>query len=408
MKPENREEMQKQDNTPEDNLKTGGQGKGTEMDTLRERIDAIDDRIIADFTERMKTVVEIAKYKSDAGLSIYDGARERSKLNYVAENTPEDLQSYTRVLFSLLFELSRSYQHMLINPSSELKERIEETLRSTHPMFPQKATVACQGLEGAYSQLAAEKLFKFPSIIYFNNFEGVFSAIEKGFCSYGVLPIENSTAGSVYSVYDLMAKHNFNIVRSVRLKVDHSLLVKPGTELGDIKEVYSHEQAINQCEGFLKSLASVKVNVCENTAAAAKLVAESDRKDVAALSSGSCAPIYGLKSLKSSVQDKGNNYTRFICISKEPQIYAGADRTSLMISIAHKPGSLYKVLSRFFALGINLTKLESRPIPDRDFEFMFYFDLEASVYSPEFARLIVELEGLCDDFQYLGSYSEIV
>ena len=230
MKKENKEELQKPVNTPEDSCETGRQGKGTQMDVLRKRIDAIDDRFVSDFTERMKTVVEIAKYKSDTGLSIYDGARERNKTELRCREYTGGLNP-TRVLFSLLFELSRSYQHRILNPSSKLKERIEETLRSTHPMFPQKATVACQGLEGAYSQLAAEKLFKFPSIIYFNNFEGVFSAIEKGFCSYGVLPIENSTAGSVYSVYDLMAKHNFNIVRSVRLKVDHSLLVKR-TELG--------------------------------------------------------------------------------------------------------------------------------------------------------------------------------
>ena len=152
----------------------------------------------------------------------------------------------------------------------------------------------------------------------------------------------------------------------------------------------------------------VTVVRCENTAMAAKRVAESDRTDVAALSSRACVGLYGLESLASSVQDQGNNYTRFICIAKDLEIYPGADRTSLMMVLPHKPGSLYKVLSRFYALGINLNKLESRPLPERDFEFMFYFDLETSVYSPQFRQLMGELPGLCEEFSYLGSYQEVV
>ena len=263
-------------------------------------------------------------------------------------------------------------------------------------------------MEGAYSQLACDRLFTMPNVFYCATFEAVFSAIEKGLCRYGVIPLENSTAGSVNAVYDLMMQHNFRIVRSVRLKIDHCLLAKPGTKLSDIKEIYSHEQAISQCGRFLQSLPGVTVVRCENTAVAAKRVAESDRTDVAALSSRACVGLYGLESLASSVQDQGNNYTRFICIAKDLEIYPGADRTSLMMVLPHKPGSLYKVLSRFYALGINLNKLESRPLPERDFEFMFYFDLETSVYSPQFQQLMGELPVLCEEFSYLGSYREVV
>jgi chorismate mutase/prephenate dehydratase len=244
--------------------------------------------------------------------------------------------------------------------------------------------------------------------MYFNNFQAVFSAIANDLCTYGVLPLENSTAGSVTKIYDLMMQYNFSIVRSVRLKVDHNLLAKKGVQLGDIREIFSHEQAINQSQEFLKSLPGVKVTVCENTAMAAKMVAESDRTDVAALSSRSCAELYGLATLASGVQDKGNNYTRFICIAKNLEIYPGADRTSIMLTVPHKPGSLYRVLARINALGLNLNKLESRPIPERDFEFMFYFDLDTSVYSPQFIQLIDELDTLCEHFEYLGSYTEIV
>ena len=138
------------------------------------------------------------------------------------------------------------------------------------------------------------------------------------------------------------------------------------------------------------------------------MVARSERNDVAALSSHACAQLYGLECLKASVQDKGNNYTRFICISKNLEIYPGADKTTLMMILPHKPGSLYKALARIYALGINLLKLESRPLPERDFEFMFYFDLETSVYSEEFKQLMCELESICEEFHYLGSYLEVV
>ena len=141
---------------------------------------------------------------------------------------------------------------------------------------------------------------------------------------------------------------------------------------------------------------------------AAQMVASSGRKDVAALSSRSCAELYGLKTLASSVQDQGNNYTRFICISKNLEVYPGSDKTTIMMILNHRPGALYRVLARLYVLGINVTKLESRPLPDRDFEFMFYFDLDTSIYSEEFVQLMCELDDLAEEFTYLGSYSEVV
>ena len=244
--------------------------------------------------------------------------------------------------------------------------------------------------------------------MYFKNFDGVFHAIEQGLCQYGILPIENSTAGSVKKVYDLMIHHNFSIVRTFRMKVDHNLVAKRGATLAGIKEIYSHEQAINQCSEFLKNMSGVKIIPVENTAVAAELVANSDRLDIAAISSHACESLYGLKSLAASIQDKGNNRTRFICISKKLEIYPGSDKTSIMMVLPHKPGALYKVLARMYVLGINVVKLESRPIPDKDFEFMFYFDLETSIYSEEFIQLMCELDDLCEEFKYLGSYTEVV
>ena len=267
---------------------------------------------------------------------------------------------------------------------------------------------SCQGVEGAYSQIACEGLFHLPSIMYFDSFEHVFRAVEAGMCRYGVLPIENSTAGSVNAIYDLMIRHNFSIVRSVRLRVSHCLLARPGADIGGVKEIFSHQQAIDQCSEFLASLGNVKVTAVENTAAAAKLVSESGRTDVAALASRSCAAHYGLEVLRADAQDSDSNYTRFICISKEPEIYPGADRISLMMILPHRPGSLYSVVSKFNSLGLNLLKLESRPLPGRDFEFMFYFDIGAPVTAPQTESLFRDLEAAGQELRYLGAYSEIL
>lgn len=379
-----------------------------ELQDYRKKIDEIDAQLTALFTERMQTAAQIAAYKKEHGLSVLDAGRERQKLSEIAKLVPEEFEDATLSLYSLIFELSRGYQNRLLGTNAELPKKIEQAIQNTPQLFPPKAIVACQGVEGAYSQQACEKLFRTPNVFYFSTFDAVFSAIEQGFCQYGVIPLENSTAGSVNKVYDLMTKHKFSIVRSVRLKVDHALLALPGAKPGEIREIYSHEQAISQCAQFLQSLGDVKIVRCENTAAAAKLVAGSGRRDIAALAARSCVGLYGLECLQSSVQDQGNNYTRFICISRGLEIYPGADRTSLMMVLPHKPGALYKVLSRFYALGVNLNKLESRPMPERNFEFMFYFDLDTSVYSPQFIQLMGELQSISEEFAYLGSYSEVV
>ena len=378
------------------------------IDNLREKIDSIDDELVRLFVERMEIARQVAEYKKENNLPIYVPAREREKLKDVATKAGEEMDDYIRSLYSMIFEISRSYQSKCNNQETELYKRVTSAIESTPKLFPQAPMVACQGVEGAYSQIACERIFKSPSIMYFKNFDGVFQAIDKGLCQYGILPIENSTAGSVKKVYDLMIHHNFSIVRTFRLKIDHNLLALPGAKLSDIKEIYSHEQAINQCSDFLKTLPGVKIIPVENTAIAASMVASSGRRDIAALSSKNCEELYGLKSLADSIQDKGNNRTRFICISKNLEVYPGSDKTSIMMVLAHKPGALYRVLARMYVLGINVIKLESRPIPDRDFEFMFYFDLETSIYSAEFVQLICELDDMCEEFKYLGSYCEVV
>ncbi|MBQ9083605.1 MAG: chorismate mutase [Clostridia bacterium] len=378
------------------------------LEEARKEIDAIDDQLVTLFQARMDVAANIAKIKMEQNLPVYHAGREREKLADVAGKSRDEMKEYTRVLYTQLFELSRTYQDKLMGKDSPVYDEITHAIESTPRVFPKSAMVACQGVEGAYSQIACEKLFRKPQIMYFQNFDGVFSAIEKGLCKYGMLPIENSTAGSVKKVYDLMIRHRFHIVRSVRIKIDHNLLANRGATLSGIREIFSHEQAINQSSAFLKSLGNVKVTAVENTAVAAEMVVRSGRTDVAALSSRSCAELYGLECLAASVQDTGNNHTRFICISKDLEIYPGADKSTLMLVLPHKPGSLYKILARLYTLDINLLKLESRPIPDRDFEFMFYLDVETSVYSEDFAQMISDLNSICEECKYLGSYTEVV
>lgn len=372
---------------------------------LRNRIDKIDGELTKLFEERMKVAAEVGKYKQENNVPVFNREREREVLNNATANVSEDLQSYTKTLYQTIFELSRSYQKRIIYPESKFSKMLADATSGAPVARPDRASVACQGVEGAYSQFACDKMFTYPSIMYFSGFEDVFRAVDSGLCRYGILPVENSTAGSVNKVYDLMNQYKFYITHSLKLFIGHTLLAPEGVELSDIKEVFSHEQALNQCSEYLAKL-GVKVTVCENTAAAAKMVASSGRKDCAAIGSKDCAELYGLNALKSSIQNTDNNYTRFICISKNLEIYPGANKTSIMMTIPHKPGSLYNIISSFAALGLNMTKLESRPLPGTNFEFMFYFDIDASVYSENLRVLLNELEHDAEQFSYLGSYTE--
>lgn len=377
-----------------------------ELKDYREKIDKIDEALVALFKERMEVALEIAKCKKERNLPILNMGREREIISKVTEQSGEELAMYAKILYSVLFDVSRSYQSIYLTDTTGLSRRIANALEVTSKEFPKKAVVACQGVEGAYSQQACDKLFAFPSIMYFTRFEGVFQAVETGMCKYGILPIDNSLYGTVNEVYDLMKKYSFFITRSIKLKLSHCLLTKKGTKLEDIREIFSHEQAIGQCSEFLKTLKNVKVTVCANTAEAAKMISDCERKDVAAISSSNCAKLYGLSILCDNIQNSDNNYTRFICISKDLEIYPGANKISLMMTVPHQPGSLYTTISKFSALGLNLTKLESRPILGSDFEFMFYLDMDASIYSKEVIKLLGEFENSADTFVFLGSYYE--
>ena len=377
-----------------------------ELSEIREKIDAVDDQLLDLFLQRMDLSDEVAAYKNAHHLPILNKERERAILAKVTEKSGEK-ERYAYHLFSTLFELARSRQAELIDAPTKVGAQIKAALADINAVFPQTGLVACQGVEGANSQVACDRLLPRGNIVYVKTFQAVVSAVESGLCKFGVLPIENSSNGSVRAVYELLQDHNLTIVRSTRLCIRHELLALPGVKMDDITEIYSHEQAIGQCSKFLNGLNGVRVIPCDNTAAAAKMVAERGDRHVAAISSHPCAALYGLETVSDEIQDSDNNYTRFICVTKDPVIYAGASRISLIIACDNKPGALYEILSKLAALGINMTKLESCPVTGRNFEFIFFLELEASVQEPGVLAMLEELERSCAGFHFLGNYAEV-
>jgi len=364
-----------------------------ELSDIRKKIDAVDDQLLKLFLERMDLSDEVAAYKNEHHLPILNKTRERER--------------YAYHLFSTLFELARSRQAELIDAPTKVGAQVRASLENANQVFPQTGLVACQGIEGANSQVACDRIFPRGNILYVKTFDAVVSAVESGLCKFGVLPIENSSNGSVRAVYGLLQEHSLSIVRSTRLCIRHELLALPGVKLEDITEIYSHQQAIGQCSRFLNGLEGVKVIPCDNTAVAAKMVAESGSRHAAAISSHPCAALYGLERVSGDIQNSDNNYTRFICVAKNPVIYAGASRISLIIAFENRPGALYEILSKLAALDINMTKLESCPVSGSDFEFIFFLELEADTRDSGVLAMLEEMERSCAQFHFLGNYAEV-
>ena len=274
------------------------------------RIEEIDEQIKELFAERLEASKAANETLTKSEIALKSRRYERSYLAGL-ETSNSLIDNYERVLFTTMFNLSHSYRNMEYGTRTELADQIHKALETTPKEFPKSPMVACQGIEGAYSQIATDKIFRHANIMYFRTFDGVFQAVESGLCKFGILPIENSSFGSVTQVYDLMVGHKFHIVRDYKLRISHKLLANHGTRFEDIREVYSHNQAIGQCSKFLKEHPDIKVNIVENTAVAAKSVADSGRKDVAAISSADCQQLYGLEAIKDDIQNTDNNYTRF-------------------------------------------------------------------------------------------------
>ena len=379
-----------------------------DLKTVRGEIDRIDGELMKLFLERLAVSRDVALAKREKGGPITDPAREREILSKVSEQAGPENEHAARLFFSTLFAISKARQRNILKGESPLVSDIRAAMAANDTPFPSRAPVACCGVEGSYAQQATSRFLKVPTIVYFSTFEKVFEAVEAGLCPFGVLPVENSAAGSVAAVYDLMQKHKFHIAKALRLKVDHVLLAPHGVKLADVREVLSHPHALAQCTGFFKQHGEIKGTPWANTAMAAPALATSGRTDAAVIASRACAELYGLEVVAEGIQDAVYNYTRFICITKDLTIYPDANKISIMLSIPHRPGSLAEIISKFAAIDVNLTKLESRPMPGQGFEFRFIFDLEAPPTDKNVLCLLSDLsqDPEIEHFDFLGAYQE--
>ena len=366
---------------------------------IRLEIDEIDRSIIELYKRRMECSRQVAEYKTKNGLPVFNAEREEQVLDSVEESAGEYGAS-ARQLYSTIMALSRSLQHQLLGSGDTLRKEIEKA--DDHiPFDSADLKVACFGMPETYTHHAAQKIFPEITPEFFPTFSEVFAALSEDDADFAVLPIENSSAGSVTEVYDLLLKHRYYIAACIELPVKHCLAALPGTTLEDIKTVISHHQALSQCADFVRSMGFTQT-AYTSTAASAEKVSKSGNKHQAAICSPEAAEKYGLSVLCTDFQNSMNNETRFIVISRKLYIDPSADRISLCFSLPHKTGSLYSILLRFAANGLNLTKLESRPITDKPFEYCFYLDFIGSVKKPSTRSLLCALSEELTDFSFLG------
>lgn len=377
-----------------------------DLQDMRKKIDTIDEQIVSLFKQRMNIVHDVAEYKRLNKLPVLHTQREEQVLNRVADLAGENLADSTRFLFTTIMDLSKIQQNNQLTDNSPIIAKIKKAL-TVKKQLPQSPLIACQGIDGAYSSIAAREMFPKGKLQFYQSFADIFRCVKDGECEVGVLPIENSTAGSVNSVYDLMKQYRFHVIRGLKLEVSHCLLAKQGVLLEEITDIYSHEQAISQCADFLQANPNIRVHFYSNTAAAARFVSECGDRGVAAIASKDCADIYRLNIVLDEIKNAERNYTRFITISNDMILTEDADKMSVALTLPHEAGSLYKLIAQFAMLDLNLTKLESRPLPDTDFEFLFYFDFSGNAANEQIIKLLARLEQKCEYFEFLGNYHEV-
>lgn len=366
------------------------------LDEIRKDIDGIDREIVELIVKRMNLSRDVAAYKIKNGKKVFDSAREQAILDKVSTLAGEHGKA-ARLIYSTIMEQSRALQYPLVDSPIDMK--------SEH-LDPDKVkTIACQGVKGAYSSSAGKQLYKNAKIIYCDTFAGVFDAVESGEAELGILPVENSWAGSVHEVYDLLIGRKFYIAAAADAHISHNLIGTKDASLSDIKRVMSHEQALRQCGDFLKRNRIEPVG-CTNTAIGVKKAAALGDKQVGAIGSAASAEEYGMNILEKGIASADCNITRFIAISNKFYTNEGADKISIVFSTPHVPGALYSVFARFAASGLNMSKIESRPIKNRNFEYLFYVDLIGKLISRDTLSIINSLSEELGEFTLLGNYQE--
>ena len=374
-----------------------------DLGEIRSQIDSIDDQMLDLFIKRMRLATDVAKYKAENNMVIFQSDRERFIIDNVRENTPEGLRKSAAFLFMNIMDISKCSQINEITPDIEIPytEKIKE-----------RPSVAVQGVSGSYGDAACGKLFENGSVSFYASFAEVFEAVENGDVDYGVIPVENSTAGEVTLNMELLERHNVYICRTVTVECAHVLAAKRGVSEKDVEILFGHEQAIRQCEAYIESRGDLTVIPYHNNASAAQMVADNPSCRLGCICSEECAEMYGLSVLHKGIASDPNNSTRFICISRNPEVYEDADCVAVSLSIPNISGALYRLLTKFAVNGLSMSKIQSKPLPveiKKQFpdDYMFYIEFNGSIRQPVIRKLLKNFESELNYFKFHGNFSAV-
>lgn len=370
---------------------------------LRDQIDVIDREMVRLFEERMDICRQVAEYKIANGKKVLDRAREQEKLESLGSLAHSDFNRHgVQELFQQIMAMSRKLQYQLL-----AEEGVSGNLPFTQidRIDREHCRVVYQGVEGAYSHQAAREYFgENVNCFHMSSWKDCMEAIKEGMADYAVLPIENSSAGEVKDIYDLLEEYENYIVGEQIIKVSHALLGLPDAELSDVKTVYSHPQALMQCAGYLEQKTGWRQVSLANTAmAAAKVASEGDRSQ-AAIASAAAAEYHGLKVLQMPINDNRFNSTRFIIVTNRKMYEKDAKKVSICFELPHTSGSLYNILSHIIYNDLNMCKIESRPIPERNWEYHFFIDFEGNLNDSAVKNAIRGIMEEAVNFKILGNY----
>ena len=369
---------------------------------LRNKLDEVDEKIVELYEERMDLCSQVAQYKIETGRKVFDRQREQEKLAKVRSLASNEFNSHgVEELFEQLMAMSRKLQYQILT-KHETAGKLP--FIGVDELSDGKARVVFQGAEGAYSQIAMQEFFgEQINSFHVDSFRDAMSAIDEGRADFAVLPIENSTAGMVSEIYDLLAEFENYIVGEQIIKIEHCLLALPGTKLEDIKTVYSHPQSLMQSSGFLADHSWQQVSL-QNNAFAAKKVSDEQDSSQAAIASELAGKLYGLEVLKKGINNTGDNSTRFIIVTNQKIFRKDAGKISICFEVPHESGSLYHMLSHFIYNNLNLSKIESRPIADRTWEYRFFVDFEGNLADGSVKNALRGLREEARSLRVLGNY----
>lgn len=379
-----------------------GSGTIVDLQEYRDQLDKIDKQLVKLFEERMDICGKVAETKIASGKAVYDAEREKQKLDAVGAMANSDFnQIAVRDLFSQMMSVSRKYQYSILEEHGRTVKLGFERLDSI-PM--EHVRVVHQGVEGAYSHAAAIQYFGEDAEIYHvARFEDAMKEVQLGKADYAVMPIENSSAGAVIDMYDLLTRYDNYIVAETFLPVNHALLGVPGTKLADVKTVFSHPQALMQCSNFLNNNGLKQISV-ENTAVAAKRVIEEGDSTQAAVASEIAGKLYGLDILKTSIQNNQGNTTRFVILANRKVYQKDASKISLCFELPHTSGSLYNMLGNFIYNHVNMIMIQSRPVPGKNWEYRFFVDIEGNLQDAGVKNALRGIGEEAQNFKILGNY----